>query len=112
MSSSHGRQSGAAEPVSVQHDDRGLAALEQRLLARPAVVVARRRGLLALDRGLCDGDRVARLLDLAGEELAEDDDADDQQDRELDGGDGGGDERRVAPGLLCREVGKMIHGAD
>ena len=70
------------------------------------------RGLLALDGRLRDGDRVARLLDLAGEELAEDDDADDEQDGELDGGDGGGDERRVAPGLLCREVGGMIHGAD
>ena len=89
-----------------------LPRVEERLRARLAVVVARRGRLLALDRRLRDGDRVAGLLDLAGEELAEDDDADDEQDGELDGGDGGGDEGRVAPGLLCRKIGGMIHGAD
>ena len=76
-------------------------------------LLGRRRGLLlALDRRLGDRDRVACLLDLAREELAEDDDPDDEQNAELDGGHGGGDERRVAPGLLCRKIGGMIHGAD
>ena len=103
----------AADAVSVQDEHGRLSAREQRLGIR-----ARRRGLrgqplcleLPLDGHPGDRRGVGRLAHLVGEELAEEPDAHDQEDQELDGGHRGGDERGGAPGWGSGKVCSILHG--
>jgi hypothetical protein len=104
-----GGSGGSGNPVPVQHDDGGLRPREQ-LLCRVPLGLRPGRLLPLRNGGLGNLGGIARLLDLAGEVLAEDEEPKDEQEAELDRGDAGGDERGRAPGLRGGEVLGVLHG--